>query len=134
MIPGDRSATAGQQRAAVVIEDDADIRQLLVIVLSSRGFVVHEAVTGAEGQRLVHEVGPPLVTLDLNLPDMDGIDLCARIRPGSDAHILTISARPPQLTQEQCLAAGSNHFMAKPFSPRLLGAYLDDVFPQEAVA
>jgi DNA-binding response OmpR family regulator len=123
-----------RQRVAVVIEDDADIRQLLVIILSSRDFEVHEAVTGAEGQRLLDTVDPSLVTLDLNLPDIDGIDLCSRLRADSDAHILTISARPPQLTEEQCLAAGSNHFMAKPFSPRLLGAYLDGVFPRQGAA
>lgn len=124
----------GRRRDAVVIEDDADIRQLLAIVLSSRGFTVHEAITGSEGQRLVGTVDPQLVTLDLNLPDMDGIDLCARLRAGSGAHILTVSARPPQLTAEQCLAAGSDHFMPKPFSPRMLGSYLDDVFPCMGVA
>ncbi len=117
------------QRSAVVIEDDADIRRLLVIVLSGRQFTVHEAGTGAEGQRLVETARPQLITLDLNLPDMDGLDLCPRLRAHSDAHILTISARPPQLTEEQCLAAGADHFMAKPFSPRVLRAYLDDVLP-----
>lgn len=124
----------GRQRTVLVIEDDADIRQLLVIVLSSRGFTVHEAITGVEGQRLLAEVDPQLITLDLNLPDMDGIDLCAILRARSDAHILTISARPPLLTEDQCLAAGSNHFMPKPFSPRLLGAYLDERFPREGAA
>ncbi|MFJ6000788.1 response regulator transcription factor [Arthrobacter sp. NPDC092385] len=124
----------GLRRDAVVIEDDADIRQLLAIVLSSRGFTVHEAITGSEGRRLVGTVDPQLVTLDLNLPDMDGIDLCARLRAGSDAHILTVSARPPQLTAEQCLVAGSDHFIPKPFSPRMLGSYLDDVFPRMGVA
>jgi DNA-binding response OmpR family regulator len=117
------------RRDAVVIEDDADIRQLLVIVLSSRGFTVHEAATGTEGRRLVDEVAPQLVTLDLNLPDMDGMDLCPTLRATSDSHIVTISARPSQLTAEQCLAVGSDHFIAKPFSPRVLGAYVDDVFP-----
>lgn len=117
------------QRNAVVIEDDADIRRLLVIVLSGRKFTVHEAGTGAEGQRLVDAVRPDLITLDLNLPDVDGLDLCPRLRAHSDAHILTISARPPQLTEEQCLTAGSDQFMAKPFSPRALRAYLDDILP-----
>ncbi|MHA7240269.1 response regulator transcription factor [Arthrobacter sp. TMS1-12-1] len=117
------------QRSAVVIEDDADIRRLLVIVMTGRGFTVHEAGTGAEGQRLVDAVQPALITLDLNLPDVDGLDLCLRLRTHSDAHILTISARPPQLTEEQCLAAGSDQFMAKPFSPRALRAYLDGVLP-----
>ncbi|MBG6224372.1 DNA-binding response OmpR family regulator [Arthrobacter sp. CAN_A2] len=117
------------QRSAVVIEDDADIRRLLVIVLSGRNFTVHEAGTGAEGQRLVDTVRPDLITLDLNLPDVDGLDLCPHLRAQSDAHILTISARPPQLTEEQCLAAGSDQFMAKPFSPRALRAYLDDLLP-----
>jgi DNA-binding response OmpR family regulator len=125
---------AGHQRNAVIIEDDGDIRRLLSIVLSGRGFTVHEAVTGVEGQRLVDTVDPQLVTLDLNLPDIDGLDLCPRLRAGSEAHILTISARPPQLTEEQCLAAGSDHFMAKPFSPRALAAYLDGVLPMKAAA
>lgn len=121
----------GQQRDAVIIEDDADIRQLLVIVLSSRSFTVHEAVTGGEGIRLVEELAPRLVTLDLNLPDADGLEVCRELRRTSEAHIVTISARPPQLTEEQCLAAGSNHFMAKPFSPRALGSYLDHALPRE---
>ena len=124
----------GLQRNAVIIEDDGDIRRLLGIVLSGRGFTVHEAVTGAEGQRLVDTVDPQRVTLDLNLPDMDGLDLCPRLRAGSAAHILTISARPPQLTEEQCLAAGSDHFLAKPFSPRALAAHLDAVLPMRAAA
>jgi DNA-binding response OmpR family regulator len=122
------------QRSAVVIEDDADIRRLLVIVLSGRKFTVHEAGTGAEGQRLVETARPQLITLDLNLPDMDGLDLCPRLRARSDAHILTISARPPQLTEEQCLAAGADHFMAKPFSPRALRTYLDGVLPLQGAA
>jgi DNA-binding response OmpR family regulator len=128
------SGAYGSQRSAVAIEDDADIRHLLVIVLEKRGFAVHEAITGFQGQQLVEAVGPDLITLDLNLPDMDGIDLCSDLRAVSDAHILTISARPPQLTTEQCLLAGSNHFIPKPFSPRLLGAYLDSVFPREGAA
>jgi DNA-binding response OmpR family regulator len=122
------------QRSAVVIEDDADIRRLLVIVLSGRKFTVYEAGTGAEGQRLVETARPQLITLDLNLPDMDGLDLCPRLRARSDAHILTISARPPQLTEEQCLAAGADHFMAKPFSPRALRTYLDGVLPLQGAA
>lgn len=121
------------QRSAVVIEDDADIRRLLAIVLSGRGFAVHEAGTGAEGERLVDAIRPELITLDLNLPDMDGLDLCPRLRACSDAHLLTISARPPQLTAEQCLAAGSDQFMAKPFSPRALRAYLDAVLPGDVL-
>lgn len=129
MDPGSRSD--GVRRVAVVVEDDADIRHLLAIVLGSRGFTVHEAVTGGEARVLVHDVDPVLITLDLNLPDVDGIDLCSELRPVTEAHILTISARPPHLTQEQCLLAGSDHFMPKPFSPRGLGAYLDGIFPRE---
>jgi DNA-binding response OmpR family regulator len=128
---GQSTAVHGQQRDAVVIEDDADIRQLLAIVLSSRSFTVHEAITGDEGVRLAKSVAPQLITLDLNLPDLDGLEVCKELRKTSDAHILTISARPPQLTEEQCLAAGSNHFMSKPFSPRALGAYLDAALPRE---
>lgn len=118
-------------RAAVVVEDDADIRHLLAIVLGAHGFTVHVAVTGEEGRDLMDGVRPVLITLDLNLPDMDGRDLCSELRAMTDAHILTISARPPHLTEEQCLAAGSGHFMSRPFSPRVLGAYLDGVFPRE---
>lgn len=115
----------------MVIEDDADIRQLLTIILDARGFTVHEAGTGEEGLRLVGLRTPDLVTLDLNLPDGDGLEVCRQLRSAStEVHILTISARPPLLTEVQCLAAGADHFLPKPFSPRVLGAYLDGVFPR----
>ena len=130
------SGTRGDvaRRVAVVVEDEADIRHLLMIILGARGFTVHEAVTGEEARTLVRDVDPTLITLDLNLPDVDGIELCSELRRVTEAHILTISARPPHLTQAQCLVAGSDHFMPKPFSPRELGTYLDGVFPRVDVA
>ncbi|MCA4135736.1 response regulator, partial [Arthrobacter sp. M4] len=67
-------------RRAVVIEDDPDIRGLLVHVLKGKGFKVSEAATGEEGIGLVRGMVPELVTLDLNLPDGGGLDVCRILR------------------------------------------------------
>ena len=63
-------------RRAVVIEDDPDIRGLLVRILVKQGFEVSEAESGLPGVELVRRNKPDLVTLDLNLPDLDGLEVC----------------------------------------------------------
>lgn len=65
---------------AMVIEDDADMRNLLQAVLLQAGFVVHTASDGREGVDIVKEIQPNVVTLDIGLPDIDGFEVLRRIR------------------------------------------------------
>ncbi len=72
-------------RHAVVVEDDADIRGLLVLILEQLDFVVTEAPDGLSGVEAVRRTNAELVTLDINLPDIDGMEVCRRLREFSDA-------------------------------------------------
>jgi two-component system OmpR family response regulator len=110
------------ERRAVVIEDDDDVRSLLTQLLRQSGFLVTEAASGADGVRAVREADPDLVTLDLNLPDLDGIEVCRRIREITEAYIVMLTARPDEIDRLVGLETGADDYLTKPFSPRELRA------------
>ncbi|MCW2497390.1 response regulator transcription factor [Jatrophihabitans sp.] len=110
------------ERRAVVIEDDPDVRALLTQLLQQAGFEVTEADSGAAGVRAVRESDPDLVTLDLNLPDLDGIEVCRRIREISEAYIVMLTGRPDEVDRLVGLETGADDYLTKPFSPRELRA------------
>lgn len=113
-----------------MIEDDADIRMLLVSVLKREGFLVAEAGTVREGVEAARR-GVDIITLDLNLPDGDGLDACAQIRPISDAHILMITARGSEIDRLRGLDTGADDYIVKPFSPRELVARINSIFRRQ---
>ncbi|HEY0166567.1 MAG TPA: response regulator transcription factor [Jatrophihabitans sp.] len=108
--------------SAVIIDDDADIRALIGELLRQSGFQVTEAATGAEGVAAVREAQPDVVTLDLNLPDLDGIEVCRRIREITDAYVVMLTARPDEIDRLMGLEIGADDYLTKPFSPRELRA------------
>ena len=110
------------ERRAVVIEDDADVRTLLTQLLQQAGFDVTAADNGAAGIRAVRDVDADLVTLDLNLPDLDGIEVCRRIRDISEAYIVMLTGRPDEIDRLVGLETGADDYLTKPFSPRELRA------------
>ncbi|BBE24458.1 putative sensory transduction protein [Arthrobacter sp. MN05-02] len=115
-------------RVALIIEDDADVRQLLVMTLGMNGFVTIEAENGRQGVALVRERQPDLVTLDLNLPDIDGVEVCRQIRPITDAYVIMITARQDEIDRLIGLEIGADDFVVKPFSPREVGARVNAMF------
>ena len=104
------------------MEDDPDIRSLLCELLTQSGFAVQEAADGAGAISVLAESDPDLVTLDLNLPDYDGIEVCRRVRQTSDAYIIMITARPDEIDRLVGLETGADDYLTKPFSPRELKA------------
>ncbi|WP_309123753.1 SpoIIE family protein phosphatase [Arthrobacter sp.] len=118
------------ERRALVIEDDADIRMLLVGVLKREGFLVEEAATVREGVEAARR-GVDIITLDLNLPDGNGLDACAQIRPISDAYILMITARGTEIDRLAGLDSGADDYITKPFSPRELVARINSLFRRQ---
>jgi serine phosphatase RsbU (regulator of sigma subunit) len=115
-------------RSAVVIEDDPDIRGLLVRVLTKQGFTVSEADSGLPGVELVRTLKPDLVTLDLNLPDLDGLEVCKLLREFSDAFIVMLTARADELDKLTGLDNGADDYISKPFSPRELQSRINALF------
>lgn len=95
----------------LVIEDDDDIRWLIGTVLTNAGLHVRTAATGTEGLQLALDLQPALITLDLGLPDVDGLDILPRIREASFAPVIVVSARNfPKIPG----TGGAEGFLRKP--------------------
>lgn len=112
-------------QTAVVIEDEADIRGLLVEVLQQAGFVVHAAASGLEGLELVEAHSPTVTTLDVSMPGMDGFETAKRIRAVSDTYLVMLTARADEVDVLQGLQAGADDYVTKPFRPRELRARIE---------
>jgi DNA-binding response OmpR family regulator len=120
------AATAG--RVALVVEDDEDIRTLIEFTLETQGFEVIAVGSGLEGVEAVRDHHPDLITLDLGLPGIDGIEACRRIREISDAYVVMITARAEEIDRLLGLETGADDFIAKPFSARELKARVNAMF------
>ena len=107
---------------AVVIEDDADVRNLLEGVLTQAGFEVHTAEDGRAGVEVVRSKQANVVTLDIGLPDIDGFEVLRRIRNFSNAYVVMLTGRTEEPDLLSALNAGADDYIAKPFRPRELRA------------
>ncbi|WZH36668.1 MAG: response regulator [Microbacterium enclense] len=105
---------------AVVVEDDADIRSLIVAILEQAGFDVHPASGGLEGISLVDRHDPGVTTLDVSMPGIDGFETARRIRAFSATRILMVSARADETEERAGRDAGADDYLTKPFRPREL--------------
>jgi DNA-binding response OmpR family regulator len=112
----------------LVVEDDEDMRSLIGFTLSTQGFDVMTVESGLEGVEAVRDHNPDLVTLDLGLPGIDGIEACRRIREISDAYVVMITSRDDEVERLIGLETGADDFLSKPFSPRELKARVNAMF------
>lgn len=107
----------------LVIEDDADVRAVLVRGLQRAGFEVAAAGSGAEGFALARRVRPSVVVIDVGLPDISGREVCRRIRHDArtrEAHLILVSGAGAEMDRVAGLEAGADDFIAKPVSLREL--------------
>jgi DNA-binding response OmpR family regulator len=109
---------------ALVIEDDPDVSGLLDTVLTMAGFSVLTAENGQEGVDIAREHEPVLVTTDVAMPEMDGLEATRRIREFSPAYIVIVSTRSREDDIVAGFAAGADDYLAKPIRPRELRARL----------
>jgi DNA-binding response OmpR family regulator len=115
---------ADSRRRVVLIEDDADIAEAISYQLDRAGLQVRVARTGEEGLEVVRR-GTDLVLLDLNLPGMDGLEVCRMIRrQETTAHvpIIIVSARAEEVDRVLGLEMGADDYVVKPFSLKELAA------------
>ncbi|WP_313816481.1 response regulator transcription factor [Citricoccus sp.] len=113
------------RRVAVVVEDDDDIRGLMVALLGQSGFEVHEAANGTDGVSLVRSKDPVLITVDLGLPDIDGYEVTRQVRQFTDAYVVMLTARGEEIDTLLGLDAGADDYLTKPFRPRVLRARIE---------
>ncbi|NPA48791.1 MAG: response regulator transcription factor [Thermodesulfobacteria bacterium] len=99
----------------LIIEDDSDIVFILKEHLELDGFEVYGAENAEEGFRLLSEKKPDLLLLDLNLPDMDGLKVCQKIRRQSDIPIIMLTARDSLSDKIKGFECGADDYLVKPF-------------------
>jgi DNA-binding response OmpR family regulator len=125
---------AAKRRRALVIEDAADISVLVCDTLRQAGFDTSAAATGAQGLRMAARLQPDLVTLDLTLPDIDGIEVCRELRSMTNAYVIMLTARNEETDRLVGLEIGADDYMIKPFSPRELRARVAAMFRRPRLA
>jgi DNA-binding response OmpR family regulator len=106
----------------LVIDDDDDIRGLVVELLQRAGLTVEQAPDGRAGLRAFHQSPADLVVLDVSMPELDGWETLERIRDLSDVPVIMLTARGAELERVRGLQAGADDYMVKPFGRQELVA------------
>jgi two-component system phosphate regulon response regulator PhoB len=107
----------------LVIEDEADLREVLDYNLSKEGHRVHLVSTGSEGLRLARELHPDLILLDLMLPDVSGTTVCKTIKKDPamrDVRVIMVTAKGEEIDRVVGFELGADDYVVKPFSVREL--------------
>ena len=114
-------ARDGDGARVLVVDDEHAIVRALSAALEARGYKVSSARTGHEALERVATAPPDVVVLDLGLPDLDGLEVCRRIRKWSEVPIIVLTAEGSDETKVQALDEGADDYVTKPYStPELL--------------
>lgn len=105
-------------RTILVADDDPHIRQLLVFALGKAGLDAIEAEDGEAALAVAEAQRPDLVVLDINMPRLDGLEVCRRLRATGDLPILFLSSRDDEIDRVLGIELGADDYVVKPFSPR----------------
>jgi two-component system KDP operon response regulator KdpE len=105
----------------LVVDDEPAIGQVLDAALRTRGYIVHVATTAAIGLQLASAIEPDVIIVDLGLPDLDGVEVCRRLRRWTSTPILVLTVDGAENRKVEALDAGADDYVSKPFSmPELL--------------
>ena len=114
---------ANDATSVVLIEDDANIADLVDLYLRKAGFRVYQAASAETGLDAVRDRDPSLVIVDIGLPgELDGLDVCKQLRGSDDVPIILLTARDAEIDRVLGLELGADDYVTKPFSPRELVA------------
>jgi len=105
-------------RTVLLVDDDPHIRQVLVFAFGKAGMASIEATDGEEALTLVAQHAPDLIVLDINMPRMDGLEVCRRLRAQGQVPILFLSSRDDEIDRVLGIELGGDDYVVKPFSPR----------------
>ena len=105
-------------RSILIVDDDPHIRQLLAFALTKAGLEAREAEDGEAALAAVAASPPDLVILDINMPRLNGLEVCRRLRAQGDLPILFLSSRDDEIDRVLGIELGADDYVVKPFSPR----------------
>jgi len=111
-----------QKGTIVVVDDEPNISDLVDLYLAREGFRVMKTGTGEGGLQAVRDHRPRLVVLDVGLPDVDGLEVCKRLRATSQIPVIFLTARDSEVDRVVGLELGGDDYLTKPFSPAELVA------------
>ena len=113
--------------SVLLVEDEESLASLVQAYLVQEGFTVSSVGSGEAALARIEREPVRLVVLDLNLPDMDGLDVCRRIRARSSVPVVMLTARDEEADRLAGLGAGADDYIGKPFSPKELVARMKAV-------
>ncbi|HET9161083.1 MAG TPA: response regulator transcription factor [Caulobacteraceae bacterium] len=120
-------------RTILIVDDDPHIRQLLAFAIGKSGLSTIEAEDGEAALSAVATHAPDLVVLDINMPRMDGLEVCRRIRAQGDLPILFLSSRDDEIDRVLGIELGADDYVVKPFSPREVAARVTAILRRSAL-
>ena len=109
-------------KSILVVDDDPHIRDVIVYALEKADMRTSTAKDGLQALELIEKNRPDLIVLDINMPEMDGLEVCRELRKTSDIPILFLSSRDDEIDRIIGLEIGGDDYVTKPFSPRELVA------------
>lgn len=110
-------------KVILVVEDDADMNELLKLILEQNGYRCLTAFNGEEAIRLARDGKPGLILLDIMLPDQDGVDVCRRLARNEETRkipVIMVTVRHELSAKLSSYIAGARRFITKPFQPENL--------------
>ena len=116
-----------QGACVLVVDDDGDVRALVVELLERAGYSVLQAPNGREALRVLYEQRPDLIVLDVSMPELDGWATLERIRELSDVPVVMLSALGAELEKVRALRGGADDYVTKPFGRQELLARVESV-------
>jgi two-component system, OmpR family, alkaline phosphatase synthesis response regulator PhoP len=118
---------AAKDQTVLVVEDETSIASFVALYLKNAGYGIRTVGTGQEALDTLARERPDLIVLDLMLPDLDGLEVCKRVRQSSDVPILMLTARDEDVDKIIGLEVGADDYLTKPFNPRELVARVKSI-------
>jgi DNA-binding response OmpR family regulator len=119
----------------LVIDDEPYILRSLSYLLQREGYGVETASNGEEGLERVRSLRPPLVFLDIMMPQMNGYEVCEQVKADpslENTYVIMLSAKGQQIDRERGLLGGADEYMTKPFSPREVAQRVRTILAERA--
>ncbi|MFW6695141.1 response regulator transcription factor [Streptomyces sp. MAR4 CNX-425] len=126
-VPSGRSRPPGSPARVLVVDDDPTVAEVVAGYLDRAGYAVDRAADGPQALAVADAGRPDLVVLDLMLPGMDGLEVCARLRAERPVPVIMLTARGDEDDRILGLELGADDYVTKPFSPRELVLRVDSV-------